>query len=318
MKVLVTGSGSFMGNCLVKAFVDYGYDVVGISRTDKNSIFKPYNNSDISFHECDINSDFYRATAIIDGFKPNVVVNCAALSLVANSWDNPYTYFLTNCSSAVRLAKHLLNKDYLDLFLQASTPEVYGSITDDLVECTAYNPSTPYGASKAAFDMYLDVLNRHYGFNAVMFRAANIYGAYQQLFRIVPKTIITIKNKGKLPLHGGGTSKRYFIHMSDVSDGVIKMIKHHPSTIYHLSSNDYLSIKELVEKICDMMNYKFEKLVEITEDWTGKDSEYKINCDKAKEELQWIPRITIEQGIKETINWVNTNWKVIKELDSGS
>jgi dTDP-glucose 4,6-dehydratase len=192
---------------------------------------------------------------------------------------------------------------------------LYGNIPDSFLESKVYNPTTPYAASKASFDMYLDVVNRQYGFPSIMFRSANLYGAHQQLFRIVPKILISIRSNGQFNLDGGGATRRYFIHSSDLSDGVIKlMTKGTLGGIYHFGGGEYISMKELTQKVCSIVGYDFEKLVSISPDRRGKDIEYNMNFAKATHDLNWTPKVTLDEGILSVDRWVNENWQEIDEL----
>lgn len=318
MDVAVLGSSSFMGSFLVDSLLTNGYEVVGIHRTEKNDVFKSYlkniNFANFVDFKCDINNDYEDVITVLDHYEPRIVINCVALGMVDTSWDVPCDYFTTNCVSLARIAHHLVACGYLEKFMQASTPELYGNIPDSFPESKVYRPSTPYAASKASFDMYLDVLNKQYDFPAIMFRAANIYGAHQQLFRIIPKIIVQIKKQEKLVLDGNGISRRYFVHSSDLSDGIIKLINIGKPGIYHFAGDEYVSVKDLVIKVCSLMNYDYDKLVTISSERRGKDIDYNLNCDKARHELDWSPKVRLDCGINETEEWINANWEIIKNL----
>jgi dTDP-glucose 4,6-dehydratase len=310
-KALVLGSNSFLGQHTVTSLVNSGYEVLGISRS---TLIEPLSNIDnFSFVMCDINTEFNKLKLIMDTFKPNIIVNFIAQCMVAQSWDHPDDYFQTNTVSLTRIVKHLINKDYLDKLIQTSTPENYGNISNAFKESRNYNPTTPYGCSKAAFDMYLHMVYDRFKFPSVIIRTANIYGPHQQLYRIIPKTVIKIKKQEKLPLDGGGKSKRYFLYESDLTNGIHTLIdKGISGEIYHLSGLDYISIHDLVFKICENMNYDFNKLVYLAPDRLGKDDEYAIDSSKAKKELGWEPKVSLDAGLNSTISWINNDWEKIK------
>ncbi len=313
MRAAVLGSSSFMGGCLVDRLLTEGYDVLGVGRQHKSNIFKPYiNNSRLSNlvnASYDINKDMEFLTRALDWYEPQIIINCIALGMVDTSWDIPGEYFQTNSASLATLVNHLITRKYLKKFLQASTPEVYGDIPDSFSESTVYNPTTPYAASKAAFDMYLDTVRRQYGFPVIMFRSANLYGPHQQLFRIVPITMIKIKRQEELELDGGGNSKRYFIHFNDLTSGVIKLINNGVSGgIYHFAGTEYVSIRELVEKICVLTNYDSNKLIKTVPERRGKDMNYNLCCFKAAGELDWHPTVSLVDGLADTAKWINNIW----------
>jgi dTDP-glucose 4,6-dehydratase len=312
MKVFVLGSNSFMGSSIVDSLIENDIEVIGVGRTKKDNILKP--TSKFTEFHCDINKNSDVIIKLLNKYKPNIVINCIALGIVDTSWDIPFDYFNTNCVSLTKIVHSLIDSDYLDKFLQASTPEVYGNIPNSFVESKIYNPSTPYAASKAAFDVYLDLVNKQYNFPSIMFRFANIYGPHQQLFRIIPKTLITIRQHGKLSLDGGGITRRSFVYSSDLCNGVNKLIMYGKPGIYHFAGNEYITMKDLVHKICSLVGYDFKQLVEFSPDRRGKDVEYNLNCDKAINELVWNPTVNIDDGILNTSEWVDSNWPEINKL----
>lgn len=315
--VAILGCNSFLGSWAVDGFLSRGYRVIGVMRSEKNKVYLPYVSNEryhnLSLDFGDINKNLNQICDFLDTHEPQIVINYVALAMVAPSWQSPSKYFQTNSASLSALVHHLSKSPYLEHFIQCSTPEVYGNVSGNFKETQVYIPSTPYGASKAAFDMYLNMMYEHFGFPVTMFRAANCYGSYQQPFRVIPKAMIMAKKGEKFPLEGGGQSKRYFIHISDVTDAVIKIAETEASNqIYHLSTDAYFSIKELVKLICKEMRYDFNDFITIVPDRVGKDNEYKINCDKAKLELEWKPQIDIKAGLSDTLRWVDRNWEVLK------
>ena len=143
--------------------------------------------------------------------------------MVGQSWERPEDWFRTNAVSTVILHNRLRQEcDFLTRYVHITTPEVYGSTNGWIKEDTPYNPSTPYAVSRAAGDMSLKTFVDAYGFPAVSTRAANVYGPGQQLYRIIPRTILFIRLQKKLQLHGGGFFERSFIHINDVSDATRK------------------------------------------------------------------------------------------------
>ena len=144
-------------------------------------------------------------------------------------------------------------------------------------------------------------------------RIANIYGPGQQLFKIIPKTIISIKKNIKIPLHGKGKSKRSFIYSDDVSRALISIVKFgKPGNIFHISDDKKFSIKKLVQTISKKMNQKFDDLVKIEKDRPGKDLMYDMNSGKLKKTFRWKAIINLDEGIDKTINWIENNYKFLK------
>ena len=124
-----------------------------------------------------------------------------------------------------------------------------------------------------------------------------------------------LKKGEKLPLHGGGTSLRNFIHITDVVEATwLVMTKGIVGGIYHISSDNMLSIRELVEKTCLLMRHEFEHSVDIVKDRLGKDAAYQLSNSKLKKELNWAPTISLDQGIEQVIEWVSHHYNSLKEL----
>ena len=277
------------------------------------------NNSKIdqySFNKLNINNDLNQIIDLCDYEKPEFIVNVAAQGEVRNSWKYPDHWFRTNCLGIVNLTNSLKDKSYLKKFLMVSTPEVYGSTANEVKENYNYNPSTPYAASKAAGDLHLITLFKKYKFPVVFTRSTNVYGVNQQLYRIIPRTIIYLKNKKKIELHGNGKTKRSFLYITDVADGMLKVLENGPiGNMYHMSP-DYpeISIENIVKMICNLMGYDFENSINRVSSNFGQDENYIINSDKIKKNLNWNPDKSFESGIKDTIFWIEKNWIEINKL----
>ncbi len=163
--------------------------------------------------------------------------------------------------------------------------------------------------------MSLKAFHERYRFPVVFGRFANFYGEHQQLYRIVPKAILSIRAGVKLPLHGGGKSVRAFIHSTEVADGIARMIRlGTPGAIYHFSPSRFQTIREVVETICRRLGTAVEQTAEITAERPGKDMAYLMDASKAARELGWAPRMAFEHGIDRTIAWVDQHFEQMREL----
>lgn len=314
-KIVVIGSNSFSGASFVAAALKSGAEVIGISRSpEAAAVFLPYRWLErgllerFRFYSFDLNHDLDAIMAVIHEWKPDFVVNFAAQSMVAESWRNPDHWMLTNLVANVRFHEMLRRCDFLNKYVHVSTPEVYGSCEGLVQENTSYNPSTPYAVSRAAADMSLMTFFKAYSFPVVFTRAANVYGPGQQLYRIIPRTILFFLTGRKLQLHGGGHSVRSFIHIRDVADGTLRVArKAEPGQIYHFSTTRNISIRTVVEMIAEQLNVPLSDCVEVVGERLGKDSAYLLDSSKAREELGWEAQISLEQGIEETIGWIRDN-----------
>lgn len=252
----------------------------------------------------DINRDQAELVAAIAAARCSTVVNFVALNMVAESWEYATQYYRTNVVALAELVERLRPVPTLRKFVQVSTPEVYGDTDQVLYEDHPYRPSTPYAVSRAAADMNLMAYHKAYGFPVVFMRSVNVYGPGQQPYRIIPKTILCILSGRKLPLHGGGTSVRSFIHIADAMQAVfLAAAAGRAGEVYHTSTARQTSIRELVGLICAKMGARFEDVVEIAEERTGKDPAYLLDSSKARAELRWRDEVDLERGLDETIAW---------------
>jgi dTDP-glucose 4,6-dehydratase len=310
MKIVVIGSNSFSGATYADYCLEQGAEVIGMSRSaEPHEAFLPYRwsgrQSAFRFFPYDINQHLDEIMALIERERPAFVVNFAAQSMVGESWKTPEHWFQTNVVSTVKLHNRLRHCDWLDRYVHVTTPEVYGSTSGKIGENTPFNPSTPYAVSRAAADMSLKTFFEAYQFPVVFTRAANVYGPGQPLYRIIPRTIFFIRDGRKLGLQGGGLSQRSFIHMRDVSNATWRiMTEGKPGETYHISTDRFVSIRQLVEMICARMNADFDAAVEITPDRLGKDSLYALDSAKLRGTLGWTDRIGLEEGLDECISWV--------------
>ena len=317
-KVVVLGSNSFSGSHFVDYALEQGLQVTGISRSDEPAnAFLPYktrNTSLFSFYKLDLNHDLFRIIDLINQLRPDYVVNFSAQSMVSQSWENPVDWFSTNTLSTILLHDKLRKCSFIKKYVHISTPEVYGSCSGVISENAPYNPSTPYAVSRAAADMSLKTFHTVYNFPVTSTRAANVFGPGQQLYRIIPRTILFIKLGKKIHLHGGGHSVRSFIHIRDVARGTLLASRYsRTGQIYHFSTTRHISIRELVEYICKRMDVHFNSVVESSGERPGKDLAYLLDSSSAREDLEWKPEITLESGIDETIDWVENNLEELKK-----
>lgn len=318
-KVLVIGSNSFSGSDFIDLLLERGkYEVVGISRsTEKKPLFLPYKNKrseNFHFYQIDLNKDLDKLSALLNSFQPQFVVNFAAQSEVAPSWKNPHHWFQTNAVALTKLANMLKDKPYLKKYVHISSPEVYGTCEGFITESAPLNPTTPYAASKAAGDLSLFTFAKNFNFPLVMIRATNVYGPHQQLFKIIPRSAIYMKQGKKIPLHGGGKAVKSYIHIRDVSEGErLVMEKGQAGEIYHLSPDEGVAVKDVVWKIAQLMGISFSEAVSIAEERLGQDKAYTIDSKKARRELGWKPCISLDEGLAQTVKWVKENYEQIEK-----
>ncbi len=316
-KLFVIGSNSFSGASFVDYALNQGAEVLGCSRSlEPVSALLPYKwrpQTRFTFRQLDLNQDLPKMMGLIKELQPEYVINFAAQSMVAESWRTPGDWFMTNAVSTIKLHDELRKCDFIKRYVHVSTPEVYGSCSGFVKEECPMNPSTPYAVSRAAADMSLRTFYSAYQFPVVTTRAANVYGPGQQLYRIIPRTILFILLGRKLQLHGGGASTRSFIHMKDVSNATWRIMEGGENgSTYHISTQEVVSIRELVERICNKLNVRFEDHVEVVGERLGKDAAYQLDSSKLRSELSWQDEWNLDQGLDDCITWVRSHFETLK------
>ncbi len=319
-KHIVIGSNSFSGQDFIDLLLDDpSNEVIGISRSSEYpDYFLRYkqreNLTNYSFQKFDLNLEMPQFLEFLDTTEPQTITNFAAQSEVAPSWENPDQWFQTNCVSLARLVKHLSERDYLDRYLHISSPEVYGSCESLVTETSPVNPSTPYAASKAAADMLLKSFAEYKGFPLVTVRATNVYGARQQLFKIMMRTSIFIRLNRRIPLHGGGQAVKSYIHIRDVSKGEkVVLERGRLGEIYHLSPGKGIRVRDVVAALANAMGKRLEDVAEDVEERLGQDAVYEIDSTKVRDEFGWRPLISFEDGVQEIVAWIDKYWSQIQD-----
>lgn len=317
-KIVVIGSNSFSGSDLINLLLDDDRnEVIGISRSpEKSALFLPYKRrqgANFRFYQTDLNKHMPQIIELLDSFEPDSVVNFAAQSEVAPGWEHPEQWFQTNVVALAKLTNALRDRDYLKRYVHISSPEVYGACEGTVTESAPVNPSTPYAASKAAADLFLFTLVKNFQFPLIMIRSTNVYGAHQQLWKIIPRSVIYLKMGKTISLHGGGVAVKSYIHIRDVSRGELAaMEKGRPGTIYHLSPERGYAVRDVVRQICELMGRDFEASTVVVGERLGQDTAYVIDSTRAREEFGWYPKISLEQGLAQVIAWVEDNWEQIQ------
>lgn len=319
-RFLIIGSNSFSGAQFIKYLLQNNFEVVGISRSEEiNAVYLPYKweklEGNFRFHQIDINHQLGELIDIMVDFKPEYIVNFAAQGMVAQSWETPQDWYQTNVVAQVKLHDQLRKLKFIKKYVHVTTPEAYGSTEGWIKESFLFSPSTPYAVSRAACDLHLMSFFKAYQFPVVFTRAANVYGPGQQLYRIIPRTMLYARLGKKMNLHGGGLSIRSFIHMNDVSSATFKIATNGiPGESYHISTNDKISIRGLVEKICDLTSISFSDLVNVSDDRLGKDQAYLLDSNKLRNDFSWQDEIGLNEGLTDTLTWVDNNLDLLEKL----
>jgi len=267
-----------------------------------------------SYHAYHVTYELDLLLELLDREKPQVIVNYAAQGEGAVSWKHSWRFFETNSMALARLVEALMSRDYLERFIQIGTSELYGSVDFSAREDTPLQPTSPYAASKAAFDMYLISVHKVLKFPMNIIRPSNAYCPGQLLHRVIPKAVVYGLTGRKLPLHGGGRVEKSYIHGRDLARAIHLVADKAPlGTVYNAGPPKPISIRVLVETVATVMGMPFEQLCEVTADRLGQDSRYWLDSTAIKRDVGWEPQIGLEEGIKEMVEWGRKYLDQLKE-----
>ena len=316
MRLLVTGGAGFIGSNYVRMLLDGS--LVGVSKliildkltySGNKSNLKGLNQSDYEFVQGDIcDSDLVsKLTKKVDS-----VVNFAAESHVDRSIDSSKEFFQTNVIGTHTLLE-AARRNNLGSFIQISTDEVYGSITEgSWDESFPLLPNSPYAASKASGDLISQAFFRTYGIDVRITRCSNNYGPYQFPEKVIPLFITNLLRNKKVPLYGDGLNVRDWLHVTDHCRGIhLVLTKGKAGDIFNIGGGRELSNIELTRVILSAMGAGEENIEKVT-DRLGHDFRYSLNIEKIERDLGYKPEINFDLGISQTIEWYKNNqewWK---------
>jgi len=319
-KAVVIGGNSFSGSNTIRALLEKDFEVLSIGRSKEIDVpFNPYKKlvtkNNFRFIRGKLNNEIESTANKISKFKPKFVFNFAAQSMVAESWKTPEDWYEANVIGVARLSNELNRITSIEKFIQFTTPEVYGNTNEWIRESFNFNPTTPYAVSRAGGDFHLKCMFETHGFPVIFTRTANVYGPGQQLYRIIPRGILSTYSGLTIPLHGGGQSVRSFIHIEDVVNGLIRISE---SGIigdsYHISTDELVSIIGLIKLIAEKRNISVSDFTELVPDRPGKDQAYKLDSSHIRKTLGWKDSISLSQGVDGTISWIEDNIELLMKL----
>jgi dTDP-glucose 4,6-dehydratase len=307
MKVALLGAGG----CFAIDFAQYlslqGIECFGIGRSGPKEppfwLVPP----GYRYHALHLVTQLDQTMTVLDVERPDVVVNFAAQGEGAASFgENAPDFFMTNCVALSRLVVELAKRSYLKRFVHIGSSEVYGSEQNGSKETDPLLPTSPYGASKAAFDHYLNILWRTSLFPMNIVRPSNCYVQGQQLHRVIPKAILCALKGEKLHLHGGGKAMKSYLHSRDLSKAILRVIDIAPcGETYNVGPNQPIAIRHLVEKVARACGVAFEDLVQEAPERVGQDAKYHLDCT-AVMALGWEQTIPLTIGLEMMVGWVKS------------
>jgi dTDP-glucose 4,6-dehydratase len=239
------------------------------------------------------------------------IVNFAAETHVDRSIANPWPFLKSNVEGVLTILEAVRLRGEAARFIQVGTDETYGDILKgSFKEGDRLNPSSPYAASKAAADMLCSAYHRTYGLDIVVTRCTNNFGPYQFPEKLIPKTIIRASMNLKIPIYGSGRNVRDWIYVRDHCEALSLILeKGRPGEIYNISSGNEFENLEVAKRILEVMR-KDVNLIEFVEDRPGHDVRYSLNSNKLRRELNWKPRHSFDEALRETVEWYveNEDW----------
>ena len=331
MKLLITGGAGFIGSAVVRHAISQGYRVINLDAltyaANLANLTEVVNHPNYTFVRADV-----RNRAALDKtfeeLEPDIVMHLAAESHVDRSIDGPTNFVETNINGTFNILeaarKYWLAagrpKDFR--FHHVSTDEVFGSLPNDpsvrFTELTAYNPRSPYSASKAASDHLVRAWHETYDMPVVLSNCSNNYGPYQFPEKLIPVVILNALNERPLPIYGDGSNIRDWLFIEDHAKALLLVAtKGALGRSYNIGGENERTNLQIVKTICKIFDRlrpretgTYEDLITFVHDRPGHDARYSIDPTRIRRELGWGPSVTVEQGLDLTVQWYldNENW----------
>lgn len=330
MKILVTGGAGFIGSAVCRMLVnDLGHEVVNIDcltyASNLNSLESIASNRKYSFYQVNV-CDRQAVSDILRLERPDAIMHLAAESHVDRSITGPAAFIETNITGTYSMLEAArgywselpLRQKEAFRFLHISTDEVFGTLSDDglFSETTAYDPSSPYSASKAASDHLVMAWHRTYGLPVVLSNCSNNYGPYHFPEKLIPLMITNAMLGRDLPVYGMGINVRDWLYVEDHARALYAVVtKGTPGERYVVGGRNEKSNLQVVHQICELLDAALPRddgashttAITFVEDRPGHDYRYAIDPSKIERELGWKAEETFETGLKRTVDWYLNN-----------
>lgn len=306
MKIGICGAGGCFALNFAKHLEEKEIECFGIGRSGPKAAPFWLAPKDFRFWEIHLVDQLDHALSVLDTMRPDVIVNFAAHGEGAASFgDHAADFYRTNTWGLVRLVTEFQKRSYLQRFIHIGTSELYGSVDVPAKETDPIIPTSPYAISKAAFDRHLETMWKIHKFPMNIIRPSNCFTPGQQLYRVIPKTIVYALSGRKLPLEGGGKAQKSYLHASDLSKAIVDVIeKGEVGKIYNCGPAHPITIKALVSHVAEACGVMWEELVEEVPDRVGQDSKYWLDSTELARDTGWTQTIGLAKGLEGMVKWV--------------
>lgn len=336
-KILITGGAGFIGSHVVRRFVNTypGYEIVNLDKLtyagNLANLKDVEDRPNYRFVKADI-TDAMKMNELFEAENFDAVIHLAAESHVDRSIADPTAFVMTNVIGTVNLlnaAKEYWKGNYdSKRFYHVSTDEVYGALgeTGMFTETTAYDPHSPYSASKASSDHFVRAYHDTYGIDVVISNCSNNYGSHHFPEKLIPLAINNIKNNQPVPVYGKGENVRDWLWVEDHARA-IDVIFHQAASgeTYNIGGHNEWKNIDLINLLCRIMDEKLgrpagesAKLITYVTDRAGHDLRYAIDSTKLQQKLGWVPSLQFEEGLAKTVDWFLENEEWLKDVTSGN
>lgn len=336
MKLLVTGGAGFIGSAVVRQAIARGIEVINLDALTYAACLENVAPVAHDKHYSFVHGDIRNAALmqkVFSTYSPDAVMHLAAESHVDRSIDGPGAFVETNVNGTFTLLQtaraYWQDQGRPDSFRfhHVSTDEVYGTLGNEglFTEDTPYAPNSPYSASKAASDHLVRAWGETYGLPVVISNCSNNYGPYQFPEKLIPVVILNALAEKPIPVYGKGENIRDWLYVEDHADALLTVLqKAQLGRSYNIGGENEARNIDLVHMICAILdriqpgNRPYSSLISYVTDRPGHDLRYAIDPSRVRNELNWRPSVTLEEGLEKTVRWYLDNaawWRALQGRD---